>query len=69
MATEKPAVSMVEEEEFKKETHGAIDYYLPPVMFDESEEKAIMRRVDYRLLPVLSLLYLMSFLDRNNGMF
>lgn len=28
------------------------------------EEKAIIRKIDYRLVPWLSLLYLLSFLDR-----
>lgn len=31
-------------------------------------EKAILRKLDYKLLPPLTLLYLLSFLDRSNGM-
>lgn len=29
-------------------------------------EKALLRKLDYRLLPPLTLLYLLSFLDRSN---
>lgn len=31
------------------------------------DEKALLRKLDYRLLPPLTLLYLLSFLDRSNG--
>lgn len=30
-------------------------------------EKALLRKLDYRLLPPLVLLYLLSYLDRSNG--
>lgn len=30
-------------------------------------EKALLRKLDYRLLPPLTILYLLSFLDRSNG--
>ena len=30
-------------------------------------EKALLRKLDARLLPPLTLLYLLSFLDRSNG--
>lgn len=30
-------------------------------------EKALLRKLDYRLLPPLTLLYLLSYLDRSNG--
>ena len=30
------------------------------------DDKALMRKVDLRLIPWLSLLYLLSFLDRSN---
>lgn len=35
---------------------------------EEISEKAILRKLDYKLLPPLTLLYLLSFLDRSNGM-
>ena len=30
-------------------------------------EKKLIRKLDYRLLPPVTLLYLLSFLDRSNG--
>ena len=30
------------------------------------EERALVRKIDYRLIPWLSLLYLLSFLDRTS---
>lgn len=30
-------------------------------------EKALLRKLDYKLLPPLTLLYLLSYLDRSNG--
>ena len=33
------------------------------------DEKALLRKLDLRLLPALTLLYLLSFLDRSNGDF
>lgn len=32
------------------------------------DEKALVRHLDWKLLPPLTLLYLLSFLDRSNGM-
>lgn len=34
--------------------------------FDDVETARVLRKVDWRLLPVLSLLYLLAFLDRSN---
>lgn len=31
-------------------------------------EKALLRKIDMRVLPALTILYLLSFLDRSNGM-
>ena len=31
-------------------------------------EKALLRKLDLKLLPALTSLYLLSFLDRSNGM-
>jgi hypothetical protein len=46
-----------------------------PSLSDESltnptgiDEKALVRKLDLRLLPPLTLLYLLSFLDRSNSM-
>ena len=33
----------------------------------KTEEKALLRKLDLKLLPPLTLLYLLSFLDRSNS--
>lgn len=35
----------------------------PPVLTPEQEQR-LYRKIDYRLMPILSLMYLCSFLDR-----
>ncbi|BGP35902.1 hypothetical protein JCM10296v2_007754 [Rhodotorula toruloides] len=39
---------------------------LPSRMFTPAEEKKLYRKVDLRIMPILSLLYLLSFMDRGN---
>ncbi|KAF1939855.1 MFS general substrate transporter [Clathrospora elynae] len=39
---------------------------IPTPSFAHLDEKAVLRKMDLRLLPTLSLLYLLSFLDRGN---
>jgi hypothetical protein len=34
--------------------------------FDEKRVKQVLRTIDFRLLPVLTLLYLLAFIDRGN---
>lgn len=34
---------------------------------DEAEARRVLRKVDMRLVPMLSLLYLVSFIDRSNS--
>lgn len=34
--------------------------------FADVDERKILRKMDLRLLPILTILYLMSFLDRGN---
>lgn len=49
-------------EEIEFETHSEDDdYYIDP-----EAEKRLMRKLDWRLIPWLCLLYLISFLDRTN---
>lgn len=31
-------------------------------------ERSLLRKLDRKLLPIVSILYLLSFLDRSNGM-
>jgi len=55
-----------------------IEKHVPPASSSDSEieinsggaidEKKLMRKLDLRLLPAVSILYLLSFLDRSNGM-
>lgn len=35
--------------------------------YDEKETRRILSKVDYRLVPVLSILYLVAFIDRSNS--
>lgn len=37
-------------------------------MYNQEETNRILRRVDFRLLPMLTLLYVLSFIDRSNSM-
>lgn len=37
------------------------------VELDEAEANRVLRKVDYRLVPMLSLLYLVAFIDRSNS--
>ena len=39
------------------------------VELDEAEANRVLRKVDYRLVPMLSLLYLVAFIDRSNSEF
>lgn len=34
---------------------------------DAAEEKKLLRKLDWNLLPPVTILYLLSFLDRSNG--
>lgn len=38
----------------------------PQLGYDESATKRLVRKIDLNLLPVLAILYLLSFLDRTN---
>lgn len=39
------------------------------IVHGDVNEKALLRKLDLRLLPAVSILYLLSFLDRSNGTF
>jgi hypothetical protein len=43
------------------------EYHLP-AEFADINERSLLRKLDYKLLPPLTILYLLSFLDRSNGM-
>jgi hypothetical protein len=36
-------------------------------MYDEKETKAILRKIDWRLLPMLTVLYVLAYIDRSNS--
>jgi hypothetical protein len=71
--TEKVAVENPENEKVALENQGRSS--AAPSFSDESltnptgiNEKALVRKLDFKLLPPLTLLYLLSFLDRSNSM-
>jgi len=45
---------------------GGEDNLPPPPQLSEAEEKKLWRKVDLRLLPILTLLYLVSFMDKGD---
>ncbi|KAF7365197.1 MFS general substrate transporter [Mycena venus] len=48
------------DEKLASESQEALD------QFDSPEDKKLVRKIDFRLIPILTLLYLLSFLDRTN---
>lgn len=61
----KGRVSPVEYAEKEKAIDFGGDSTLPPPpVLTAAEEKALYRKIDLRLMPILSLMYLCSFLDR-----
>ncbi|KAM5545391.1 hypothetical protein V8D89_001004 [Ganoderma adspersum] len=66
-----PSESAVEEtseslKSQKKFAYGGDDTLPPPPTLSAEEEKRLWRKVDMRLMPILTLMYLCSFLDRGN---
>ena len=41
----------------------------PPPTLTEEEERKLWRKVDLKLMPILSLMYLLSFLDRGDFLY
>jgi hypothetical protein len=54
------------EEEFARIDALATGAGVTLASFAHLDEKAILRKMDLRLIPMLALLYLLSFLDRGN---
>jgi len=50
----------------KKQVDGADVLAVQDTAYDENDLKSGLRKVDYRLLPVLGILYLFSYLDRGS---
>lgn len=68
-AIEEP--TLVVQGDGEKEAAGTAHSYVSDDSFTNPtgiNEKALIRRLDWRLLPPLTLLYLLSFLDRSNSM-
>ncbi len=67
-ADEKPATQCYVEvpspvQEF---AYGGDDKLPPPPTLTPEEEKRLWRKIDMRFMPIVTLLYLFSFLDRAN---
>ena len=61
--------SAVEENSLKSPkglAYGGDDTLPPPPTLSAAEEKKLWRKIDMRLMPILTLMYLCSFLDRGN---
>ena len=46
--------------------YGGDDTLPPPPTLTPEEEKKLWRKIDMKLMPILTLMYLCSFLDRGN---
>jgi hypothetical protein len=51
----------------EKTSHSSGEIDSQDVELDESESARVLRKVDMRLVPILSLLYLVAFIDRSNS--
>jgi len=57
-----------DEKNIKAATQINADSLEEEEIVDRKHEKQLLRKLDLHLLPVLTLLYLLSFLDRSNGL-
>lgn len=53
----------------EKKTSSDAEIEANQLEIDEKEARRILSKVDYRLVPVLALLYLVAFIDRSNSEF
>ncbi len=56
----------------EKENHGSSRPSSPPLTaptLTEAQQKKLWRKIDARLMPILCLMYLFSFLDRGAFLF
>ena len=56
----------IEKKELRSEDGDATAIYNPHVDVSDVDEAKLVRKIDWRLLPWLSFLYLLSFLDRTS---
>lgn len=48
------------------ESQASSDHDLPQPPFDKNAEGMLLRKLDFKVLPILWLLYLVCFVDRSN---
>ena len=58
------------EEHFGDETQSKEEQEYPSILqeFSKEDEKKILRRIDWRLLPITGAIYCVSLVDRSNCM-
>ena len=61
---EKDHVQIVEDVEAKDA--GGRGHVIPPTEFTPEEEKRVIRKLDWHIIPLIFLLYSLSILDRSN---
>lgn len=62
--TEKPKSEESSSDELYTIENGATEV---AVDYTEAETSRILRKIDYRLVPLLGVLYLLAFIDRGNS--
>jgi hypothetical protein len=73
MATNDVKAGVVEDDKVENvmnttpSTENEIEATAGATEIDEKEARRILSKVDYRLVPILSLLYLVAFVDRSNS--
>jgi len=61
---ENPGIGRPESIKFYSEKAVASNDVLAGVIIDTTREKALLRKLDLHLIPIIMTLYLLSFLDR-----
>jgi hypothetical protein len=68
MATDDVKMDVVDEKKIEDvDAKKAGELEANAVEVDEKEARRILAKVDWRLVPILSLLYLVAFIDRSNS--
>ena len=60
-------ISAIERKEHENYDFGGESKLPPPPVLSVAEERKLYRKIDLRLMPILSLMYLCSFLDRGSS--
>lgn len=69
LADEKPLTGEVDRDDGSMLDFGGDSSLPPPPVLTGEEEKRLYRKLDWRLMPILSLMYLFSFLDRGECLY